>query len=180
VDGRLYVIGEEDDEVGPVKIGIVYQGKRAGLNTGNWRRLIELESVPVDVETLRWREWLTHRRLRHRHVHGEWFNVRDLVPLTGWSAFLDGVRDASLHGIRPFRIGAGDCEARTVRQVRTCGRRHFVVECTCGDFLDGYSGKAMPTVLRRYATEHLELPKGHLLLQELRYEVHNEGFRDVE
>jgi hypothetical protein len=175
--GSLYVIGE-DAAKGPVKIGMTFDtgGKvgRGGLNVGNWRQLVLLERLDVDTATIRWREWLTHHRLRHRHVRGEWFDVRELAG-ADWKRFLDEVWRGTSDGLHDIQLGFADHEIVGVSQP-TAPFRHFLIECSCGEIVDGEPANALPSALTTYAVGHLKLSRQHPLVEELRVEPSHARF----
>jgi hypothetical protein len=78
---------------------------------------------------------------------------------------------------RPFDIASVDCLHRLAR-VRELDppSRHFVAECSCGERFDGGARTALPTVLRRFLSDHLEVGSEHVLHQELKFEAHHPGF----
>ena len=105
---HIYVLEEAEVPDGPVKIGMhdgpLCETGAPGLSRGNWRTLHVVHRMPLDLEDLRWSEWLIHRRLWNRHVSGEWFRVRDLVRADDWQRFLQGVLDA--HPARARQMAA--------------------------------------------------------------------------
>lgn len=169
--GTLYVIGESA-EVGPVKIGMTFGagGKvgRGGLSGGNWRQLVPLGQIAVDNTTVRWREWLTHHRLRNVHVRGEWFDARALAG-DDWHRFLDGVWHGTTDGLHEVPLGIANHKIVTVRQP-TPPQRHFWIECSCGDLIDGQPDTALPSALVAYALQHLDLQRDNPIVGELRIE----------
>ena len=174
--GRLYVVGEANDDIGPVKIGLTYKKKTAGLNRGNWRKLVELAVVDVDADIVRWREWLTHRRLREFHVRGEWFDVRHLASDGNWDSLLERLWIGTEPAARPFVLGVDGHQAEVARRIGDGRQRHFQVECSCGELFDGGVGVAMPTVLRHYVGDHLDQPEGCALLEEIAHETHHANY----
>jgi hypothetical protein len=176
--GSLYVIGEDAD-VGPVKIGMTFGagGKvgRGGLNVGNWRQLVLLERIDVDIATIRWREWLTHHRLRHLHVRGEWFDVRTIAG-RDWRGFLDSVWLGTIDGLHNLPLGIADHHIVGVRQP-AAPSRHFWIECSCGGPpIDGQPDKSLPSALTTYAVQHLGLTRQDPVVDELRVEPSHARF----
>lgn len=176
--GTLYVIGEENVPTGPVKIGMTFDsgGKigRGGLNTGNWRELVVVHRSPIEPTRVRWREWLIHHRLRNRHVRGEWFRVRDLAG-DDWPTFLDAVFAGTGGEIYPQPLGVPGHEIVDVRQP-SAPHRHFLIDCSCGEQIDGCAGRSLPSALVTFATGHLALSRSHDLVRQLRIEPHHTGF----
>lgn len=82
----IYVIGEEDDESGPVKVGLAsnLRQRRSALQTGNHRELVILDSVPGD----RVAEIALHELLLPWRIRLEWYTARDLI-----THFFDALRE---------------------------------------------------------------------------------------
>jgi len=133
-----------------------------------------LSKIEVDSDKVRWREWLTYRRLRNRHVRGEWFDVRDLAD-GSWCSFLDAVWSGTLDDAYDFELAVGGYGVVMVRQPETPAR-HFKIECSCGKLIDGGPKVALPTVLKNYATAHLRLDALDPLVAEWRVPAHHQGY----
>lgn len=162
VRSHLYVMGEVEEPTGPVKIGLttgrLTKTGRANMGTGNWRTLEVLGSVHVHPAELRWREWLTHRNLRSRHVHGEWFDVRDLQDqVRGWRRFLDLAYLGDLPGCVPWKLGGDGCRLESMARLTEGMPRQFSATCSCGKTVTGAKGEALETVLVDFAVGHLKM-----------------------
>ena len=160
----------------PVKIGLNSGSDsatgRPGLSSGNWRELEVLCRYRIDLPDLRWSEWVIHRRLRPHQVRGEWFEVRHLVLDGDWCAFLQGVLTNSIDGLEDWTLaGPTGCQLDHMKAL-TPGRRHFAAFCSCGaEPVVGEVGEALPTVQRRFATEHLALASTDKTVLDLKPQV---------
>jgi hypothetical protein len=171
---HVYVVGEEEEPRGPVKIGLTagpYSSTgRGGMSEGNWRTLVVLHREPVPYEELRWREWLIHQHLRPWHRKGEWFDARKLMkPYTGWGDFLAAAFAGTVAG--SSRLQLGDDEHHPVclrRLTRDKLSIQFDATCSCGVVTVGLPRQGFITVLRKYGSEHLGYARSDPRLKALR------------
>jgi hypothetical protein len=168
---HLYVVGERDVPDGPVKIGLNSAGAsrtgRAGLSTGNWRKLEVLHREHMPFEDLRWTEWIIHEHLTPWHVHGEWFNVRSVARQYTWAEFLSRAATGDLPGCKPWRLGTDDHHLVRMHRRTKKPPRQFDAVCVCGVVVVGDPGMGLRSVQERFALEHLRLDPTDAAVAEL-------------
>jgi hypothetical protein len=160
---HLYVVGERDVPDGPVKIGLNSRGAsrtgRAGLSTGNWRKLEVLHRQPIPFEDLRWTEWIIHKHLTPWHVHGEWFKVRPVAHRYGWDweEFLTRAAKREIPDGKPWQLGTDDHHLVRMRRLTKKKPRQFDAVCFCGVVVVGEPSQGLSSVQKRFALEHASL-----------------------
>jgi hypothetical protein len=177
---HIYVLGEVEEPAGPVKIGMHDGSSSAsgapGLSRGNWRELTVLHRMPLELQDLRWSEWLIHRRLWSRHVRGEWFEIRDLVPAGDWQRFLQDVLEARFEVPDTWQLGVPGHELVRMKRVGARGdRRQFEAICSCGFIGRGEPGTGLSTVLISFACNHLSLDPMDPQVLRLKWHVHHKA-----
>jgi hypothetical protein len=170
---HLYVVGERGEPSGPVKIGLNSGGAsrtgRAGLSTGNWRKLEVLHRKHMDFAVLRWTEWIIHKHLTPWRVHGEWFNVRHLASRYGWKwdEFLSRAETGDIPECEPWRLGTDDHHLVRMHRLTKKEPRQFDAVCVCGVVIKGDPGLGLRSVQERFALEHLRLDPTDAAVAEL-------------
>lgn len=170
---HLYVVGEDGDDEGPVKIGLtaghISRSGRPNLQAGNWRQLVVLHREPIAYEDLRWTEWLIHQNLRPRRVLGEWFKIRDLVPARGgWASLLERAQLGRIRGCARWSLERNGHRLERVTRLTVGEPRQFAAHCSCGHVLVGDLKRSMSTVLAQLAVEHLGYGRRDPVVIELR------------
>jgi hypothetical protein len=156
---HIYIVGEVEEPMGPVKIGMVYANGsasgRSGLNAGNWRQLEVLHRQPLPKEVVRWHEYVIHRHLKPFEIRGEWFDVRGLRRRgESWAAFLDRAFRQEVRGGDAVDLGSDEHRLDAIRVLAHRAPRRFVADCSCGFRLRA-SQTTLPAVYRRFWIEHV-------------------------
>jgi hypothetical protein len=161
---HIYVVGEVEDQRGPVKIGVTVVREsstgRAGLSSANWRHLEVLHRETIPRRQLRWTEWIIHRNLDRWHVRGEWFKVRHLAKrLGGWSELLTAATQGTVPGCRSWWLGDDDHWMVEMRRIGQGEPRQFVAICSCGTRIRGAKGRSLSSVQVEFAVRHLGMDR---------------------
>ncbi len=180
---HIYVLGEDEEANGPIKIGMragtASENGAPGMTRGNWRTLVVLHRMPLEQQVdLRWSEWLIHRRLWKHHIKGEWFNVRELVPAGDWQRFLEDVLDGRIAGLDEWRLHVPGHELVRMKRVGTkSDRRQFEAICSCGFIWRGEPGTALSNVQIAFACNHLGFAPTDPEVLCLKQQVHQKSGR---
>ena len=168
---HLYVVGEVEEPDGPVKIGLNSRGAsrtgRAGLSTGNWRKLEVLHRKPMAFEDLRWTEWIIHKHLTPWRLRGEWFDMRPVARPYGWEEFLSRSETGDIPGCTPWQLGSDDHHLVRMRRLTKKAPRQFDAVCVCGVVIKRDPGLGLRSVQERFALEHLRLAPTDAAVMEL-------------